>query len=43
LVTPSCGLAGHGDAQAAHALQIASEMANRIGDQAVAARLTVGA
>ncbi|CAB5010395.1 unannotated protein [freshwater metagenome] len=43
LVTPACGLAGHGEAQAAHALHIASEMADRIGDQAVAARLTVGA
>ncbi|MFM7271377.1 MAG: hypothetical protein ACKO2C_07050 [Actinomycetes bacterium] len=43
LVTPACGLAGHGASQAARALRIAREMADRIGDQAVAARLTVGA
>jgi hypothetical protein len=43
LVTPACGLAGHGPTQAAHALRLAQTMADRIGDQAVAARLTVGA
>lgn len=43
LVTPACGLAGHGESQAVRALRIAREMADRIGDQAVAARLTVGA
>lgn len=43
LVTPACGLAGHGESQAQRALRVAREMADRIGDQAVAARLTVGA
>ena len=43
IVTPACGLAGYGDSQAVRALRIAREMADRIGDQAVAARLTVGA
>ena len=43
LVTPTCGLAGYGESQAVRALRIAREMADRIGDQAVAARLTVGA
>jgi methionine synthase II (cobalamin-independent) len=43
LVTPACGLAGYGESQAVRALRIAREMAERIGDQAVAARLTVGA
>lgn len=43
LVTPACGLAGHGESQAVRALRVAREMADRIGDQAVAARLTVGA
>jgi len=43
LVTPACGLAGHGPSQAARALRLAQTMADRIGDQAVAARLTVGA
>jgi hypothetical protein len=43
IVTPACGLAGHGPSQAARALRLAQTMADRIGDQAVAARLTVGA
>jgi hypothetical protein len=43
LVTPACGLGGHGPSQAARALELAQTMADRIGDQAVAARLTVGA
>jgi len=43
LVTPACGLAGHGPSQAVRALRLAQTMADRIGDQSVAARLTVGA
>jgi hypothetical protein len=43
MVTPACGLAGHGPSQAGRALRLARSMAERIGDQAVAARLTVGA
>ena len=43
LVTPACGLAGHGVSQAAHALKLATRVAERVTDQAVAARLSAGA
>jgi hypothetical protein len=43
IVTPACGLAGHGLTQADRALRLATEIAGRVGDQSVAARLTVGA
>jgi hypothetical protein len=43
MITPACGLAGHGLTQAERALRLASEIAGRVGDQSVAARLTVGA
>lgn len=43
IVTPACGLAGHGPSQAERALRLAADIADRVGDQAVAARLTVGA
>lgn len=43
IVTPACGLAGHGITQADRALRLAADIAGRVGDQAVAARLTVGA
>jgi hypothetical protein len=43
IITPACGLAGHGTTQAERALRLASEIAGRVGDQSVAARLTVGA
>lgn len=43
IVTPACGLAGHGPSQAERALRLAVNIAGRVGDQAVAARLTVGA
>jgi methionine synthase II (cobalamin-independent) len=43
LVTPACGLAGHGISQAAHALDLASKVADRVTDQAVAVRLSAGA
>jgi hypothetical protein len=43
LVTPACGLAGHGVTQAAQALELASKVAERVTDQAVAVRLSAGA
>jgi hypothetical protein len=43
IITPACGLAGHGLTQADRALRLAADIAGRVGDQAVAARLTVGA
>jgi hypothetical protein len=43
IITPACGLATHGPTQAERALRLAAEMAGRVGDQSVAARLTVGA
>lgn len=43
LVTPACGLAGHGVSQAARAMELASAVAARVTDQAVAARLSAGA
>ncbi|MGH9015623.1 MAG: hypothetical protein ACRDZ1_17035 [Acidimicrobiia bacterium] len=43
VVTPACGLAGHGRTQAERALRLASQLADRMHDQAVAARLTLGA
>ncbi|MGQ0804498.1 MAG: hypothetical protein ACT4PI_11635 [Actinomycetota bacterium] len=43
VVTPACGLAGHGRSQAEHSLRLARAVADRVHDQAVAARLTLGA
>ena len=43
IITPACGLAGHGLTQADRALRLAADIAGRVGDQSVAARLTVGA
>ena len=43
IVTPACGLAGHGVSQAARALKLAGTVAARVTDQAVAARLSAGA
>jgi hypothetical protein len=43
IVTPACGLAGHGRTQSERALRLAADIAGRVGDQSVAARLTVGA
>lgn len=43
LVTPDCGLAGHGITQAERALRLARELAQRVERQVAAARLTVGA
>jgi methionine synthase II (cobalamin-independent) len=43
LLTPACGLAGHGVSQAERAMRLAEELADRVHHQAVAARLTLGA
>jgi len=43
IVTPACGLAGHGLSQAERAMRLAREIGDRIHDQAVATKLTVGA
>ncbi len=43
MITPACGLAGHGVIQAELALSLAHELADRVFDQAVATKLTVGA
>ena len=43
LVTPACGLAGYGASQAERVLGIADELAGRVHDQAIAARITLGA
>ncbi len=43
IITPACGLAGYGASQAERVLGIAVELASRVHDQAVAARLTLGA
>jgi hypothetical protein len=43
LVTPACGLAGHGPSQAEHAMFLAREIGARVLDQSAATRLSVGA
>jgi hypothetical protein len=43
VVTPACGLAGHGPSQAERTLRLARQLADRVHDQAIAARLTLGA
>lgn len=43
IVTPACGLAGHGASQAERTLRLARQLADRVHDQAIAARLTLGA
>jgi hypothetical protein len=43
LVSPACGLAGHGVSQAERSMRLAREIGFRIHDQAVATKLTVGA
>lgn len=43
LLTPACGLAGHGLTQAERALRLAGEIGRRVGDQAAATKLTIGA
>lgn len=43
LITPACGLAGHGESQAERVLELTTRIGERVHDQAVAARLSVGA
>jgi hypothetical protein len=43
MITPACGLAGYGATQAERLLGIARELAGRVHDQAIAARLMLGA
>lgn len=43
IVTPACGLAYHGIPQAAHVLDLARTVAQRLYDQAVGVRLSAGA
>jgi len=43
LLTPACGLAGHGVTQAARALRMTRTLGEKVADQAAATRLTVGA
>jgi hypothetical protein len=43
LITPSCGLAGHGLSQAAWVLRLCRQIGQRVEDQAVASRLSIGA
>lgn len=43
VITPACGLASHGVAQAEHVLELVNALADHVHDQAVAARLTLGA
>lgn len=43
LVTPACGLADHGPSQAELAMELCNELADRVHDQALATRLSVGA
>jgi hypothetical protein len=43
LITPECGLAGHGVTQAEQVMAFTSELAERLHDQAIGVRLQVGA
>ena len=43
LITPACGLAGHRAEQAEFVLDLTNQLAVRVGEQAVATRLNVGA
>jgi hypothetical protein len=43
LVTPSCGLDGHGTSQAELAMDLCAALAGRVHEQALATRLSVGA
>lgn len=43
LVTPACGLAGHGPTQADRALALTAQLGERMRDQATSRRLTIGA
>jgi len=43
IITPACGLARHGTSQAERILHLSSDIADRVGQQALLARLSVGA
>jgi hypothetical protein len=43
IVTPACGLAGHGPSQADRALRLAAEVGRRVRGQAAGRRVTIGA
>ena len=43
IVTPACGLAGHGASQAGRALKLATHVGDRVADQSAAGRISVGA
>lgn len=43
LITPACGLAGHGASQAERAMLLAREIGARVHDQAAATKLSIGA
>jgi methionine synthase II (cobalamin-independent) len=43
LITPACGLASHGVTQAEAVMELTSRVAERLHDQAIGARLSVGA
>ena len=43
LVTPACGLAGHGVSQASRALRLTAELAARVREEGTGRRLTLGA
>lgn len=43
MITPACGLATHGVTQAEQVMELAAQLAERLHDQAVGARLSVGA
>jgi len=43
LVTPACGLAGHGPSQAERVLTLTAQLGERVRDQATSRRLTIGA
>jgi methionine synthase II (cobalamin-independent) len=43
LITPACGLATHGVTQAEQVMEFAARLAERLHDQAVGARLSIGA
>jgi hypothetical protein len=43
MITPACGLAGHGVTQAEQVMDFCTELAERLHDQAIGVRLSVGA
>ena len=43
MVTPACGLAGHGETQAGQVMALTRQVAARLHDQAIGVRLSVGA